>query len=415
MSRSILRYIGLGDSPNTKASPDPAKSTVRALPAAWYTTKEMYEFERRAIFSRKWLFVTHSSRLNQPGDFLRYKMAGYDIVIIMNRSGVVNAFHNVCRHRAYTVVEKNEGRASILSCRYHGWSYGLDGKLAKAPDYNRLDYFDKTKNGLFPIHVHVDSNGFIWINLDSSEKPEESWVEMFSGVDEQERFEKFDFNEYKLDHTYELEANYNWKIASDNFNECYHCKTTHPDVPTFLTIDSHDVDLKKNHMEHDQAPTEEQKAKGYDVNSTYYFPNVSMSISPHFMMIQKFMPEEASKTKVHYEIYRNQSSSEEDFRTIADTYARVMKEDKALCDRAQQNLNAGVFVNGELHPRWEKGPLHFQNQVREVITEHFKREKTEGQEIWPARQRVPKDTVSDQDMEICNGLGCGARQDILSW
>ena len=73
------------------------------------------------------------------------------------------------------------------------------------------------------------------------------------------------------------------------------------------------------------------------------------------MMIQKFMPSSATHTKVHYEVYRNKESSEEDFRTIADTYARVMKEDKALCDRAQANLNAGVFVNGELHPRWEKG------------------------------------------------------------
>ena len=73
------------------------------------------------------------------------------------------------------------------------------------------------------------------------------------------------------------------------------------------------------------------------------------------MMIQKFLPSSATKTKVHYEVYRNKTSSEEDFRTIADTYARVMKEDKALCDRAQANLNAGVFVNGELHPRWEKG------------------------------------------------------------
>lgn len=75
------------------------------------------------------------------------------------------------------------------------------------------------------------------------------------------------------------------------------------------------------------------------------------------MMIQKFLPVSASQTKVHYEVYRNKDSSEQDFRTIADTYARVMKEDKALCDRAQANLNAGVFINGELHPRWEKGPF----------------------------------------------------------
>lgn len=157
-------------------------------------------------------------------------------------------------------------------------------------------------------------------------------------------------------------------------------------------------------------------------------------------MIQKFQPSSAKQTKVHYEVYRNRNSSDEDFHTIADTYARVMKEDKALCDRAQANLNAGVFVNGELHPRWEKGepstptpftgpssqktdthtpqgPLHFQNQVREVVTEHFKREKAEAREIWPARQQIPRDAVSEEDQEICDGLGCGAPQPqgILSW
>ncbi|GAB7323139.1 hypothetical protein MBLNU13_g05640t1 [Cladosporium sp. NU13] len=411
----MFNFLSSGTQP--KPSVDSGKKApVRALPAAWYTTREMYEFERRAIFSRQWLFLTHSSRLQQPGDFLRYTVAGYDFVVLMDRTNKINAFHNVCRHRAYTVVEKDQGRASILSCRYHGWSYGLNGKLAKAPDYDKLKDFDKSQNGLFPVHVHIDTKGFIWVNLDSKETPEVPWDDSFAGADEQKRFEKFDFNNYKLDHTYELDANYNWKIASDNFNECYHCKTTHPDVPTFLTIDSHDVELKKGYMEHDQAPTEEQKAKGFDVNSTYYFPNVSMSVSPHFMMIQKFMPSSATHTKVHYEVYRNKESSEEDFRTIADTYARVMKEDKALCDRAQANLNAGVFINGELHPRWEKGPLHFQSQVREVITEHFQREKAEGREIWPARQQLPKDAVSESDMEICNGLACGGSvPEILSW
>lgn len=155
------------------------------------------------------------------------------------------------------------------------------------------------------------------------------------------------------------------------------------------------------------------------------------------MMIQKFMPSAASQTKVHYEVYRHKGSTEEEFRTIADTYARVMKEDKALCNRAQANLNAGVFINGELHPRWEKGssiiltttarstttnkipppgPLHFQSQVREVITEHFQREKAEGREIWPARQQLPKDATSESDMEICNGLSCGTQApSILSW
>lgn len=62
------------------------------------------------------------------------------------------------------------------------------------------------------------------------------------------------------------------------------------------------------------------------------------------------------------------------------------------------------------------GPLHFQSQVREVITEHFQREKAEGREIWPARQQLPKDAMSESDMEICNGLSCGTQApSILSW
>ena len=134
------------------------------------------------------------------------------------------------------------------------------------------------------------------------------------------------------------------------------------------------------------------------------------------MMIQKFMPSGPSKTLVHYEIYRNKRSSEADFRAIADTYARVMLEDKALCERAQKNLLAGVFVNGEMHPRWEKGPLFFQQTVREAIKEHFQREKREGREIWPARQRLPASaTMSAEDLEICDGLGCGSQKEMLAW
>ena len=223
--------------------------------------------------------MTHKSRLQQPGDFLRYKFAGFDVVINLDRSGNVRAFHNVCRHRAYTVVEKDCGKASIFACRYHGWSYGLDGKLAKAPSYQELEGFEKSKNGLFPVHVHVDTTGFIYINLDSKETPELPWEEHFKDVDKQERFTRFNFDDYVLDNSYTMEGEYNWKILSDNFNECYHCKTTHPDVPTFLTIDSHHVDVKDGHMQHDHASTAAQKAKGYDVNSTYYFPSTSMSVS----------------------------------------------------------------------------------------------------------------------------------------
>ena len=137
------------------------------------------------------------------------------------------------------------------------------------------------------------------------------------------------------------------------------------------------------------------------------------------MMIQKFLPQGPTTSKMHYEIFRNKTSRDEDFQTIATIYARVMSEDKALCEVAQQNLNAGVYVSGELHPRWEKAPLFFQQTVREVITEHFKREKALGQEIWPAKQKLPSGgnaVISEEDLEICKGLTCAPQQrEVLAW
>jgi len=280
---AVFNYLGFGGNalPKSKPQTEPKINATRAIPGQWYTTPEMFELERRAIFSRRWLLMTHKVRIPEAGNFLRYNVAGFDIVIIRGRNGVdVNAFHNVCRHRAYPVVEQDQGKKSILACKYHGWSYGLDGKLAKAPQYQELTGFDKAANGLFSIHTHVDINGFIWINMDGQkDKPEIPWEQEFENVDKQERFEDFNFDDYELDHTYELDGQYNWKIACDNFNECYHCPTTHPDVPAFLNTESADVEVKAGHMQHDHASTPEQRSKGFNVNSTYYFPNVSMSVS----------------------------------------------------------------------------------------------------------------------------------------
>ncbi|KAF2186008.1 ISP domain-containing protein [Zopfia rhizophila CBS 207.26] len=412
MAPALLNYFGLGRSATRNEETTP----VRALPASWYTSQEMYELERRAIFSRKWLLITHKLRLKEQGDFLRYDIARFDFVLTCDRSGNINAFHNICRHRAYPVVEANKGTAKIFACRYHGWSYGLNGKLAKAPGYQDLDGFDKSQNGLLPIHVHVDTNGFIWVNLDAKEEPEIAWEDDFDTVDKQERFSEFNFDDYEFDHNWEMDGGYNWKILADNFNECYHCKTTHPDVPSLANLESYDVNTKAGHIQHDAGTTSEQRAAGLRIASTYYFPNASMTVTPHFFFVQKFVPSGPTSSSMRYEVFRNKNSSEEDFQLINQMYKRIMSEDKVLCDLAQKNLNAGVFINGEMHPRMEKGPLYFQKVVRDTVTEHHKREKAAKQEIWPARQNLPNNAlVSQEDVEFCTGLACSSNNDALVW
>ncbi len=270
---AIQKSLGPRRSPTAKND----KTTVRALPASWYTSPEMYQLERRAIFSRKWLLITHKLRLTKPGDWLRYDVAGFQFVLCRDRENNINGFHNVCRHRAFPVVTEEKGSSKIFACKYHGWSYGLNGKLAKAPEYQELQNFDKDQNGLLPIHVHVDRNGFIWVNLDSKEKPEIAWDDEFEGVDQQQRFGDLNFEDYQFDHTWEMTGAYNWKLLADNYNECYHCPTSHPDIPSLADLSSYAVNTKAGHIQHDVASTPEQVAAGLKVVPTYYFPNASMN------------------------------------------------------------------------------------------------------------------------------------------
>ncbi|KAL4923688.1 aromatic ring-hydroxylating oxygenase subunit alpha [Aspergillus undulatus] len=401
---SLWNYLGVGSS---AAKPADDKNAVRALPSSWYTSQEMFELERRAIFSRKWLLTTHKLRLPNAGDWLRYEVSGFQFILVKDRQGEINAFHNVCRHRAFPVVTEEGGTARIFACRYHGWSYGLNGKLAKAPGYQDLAGFDKSKNGLLPIHVHIDNNGFIWVNMDASPEPEISWEQDFGGIDMQPRFQGINWDEYAFDHTWEMEGPYNWKILADNYNECYHCATTHPDIPSIADLNTYSVDTKDAGIIHDAHSKPEQIAAGLKVAATYYFPNASMTVSPHFILMQRFVPLEPAKSIMKYEVFRNKNSSDEDFNMIDSIYKRVMSEDKDLCAQAQKNLNTGVFVNGELHPTMEKGPLYFQKVVRDLVTEHFEKEQMEKHEIWPARQRVPKEaTASAKDEQFCASLSC---------
>jgi phenylpropionate dioxygenase-like ring-hydroxylating dioxygenase large terminal subunit len=274
MTSYLKTYLGLG-----QPTPVDDNKPVRALPASWYTSQDMYELERRAIFSRKWLLTTHKLRLPTNGDWLRYEVAGFEFIIVRDHKGNINAFHNVCRHRAFPIVTADSGHSYIFSCKYHGWSYGLSGNLAKAPGYQDLEGFDKSRNSLLPIHVHVDDKGFIWVNMDGKEKPEIAWSDDFAGIDVQPRFENYDWDNYQFDHVWEMEGDYNWKILADNYNECYHCQTSHPDIPAIADLSSYYVETEGGHIRHFGNPTEEQIARGFRVASTYYFPNASMNVS----------------------------------------------------------------------------------------------------------------------------------------
>lgn len=136
------------------------------FPEDWYTSDKLFQLEKRAIFSKTWLHVCHSSLFKKAGDYRTFQIANFSFVIILGKDGRLRAFHNVCRHRAYTVATKDAGSCLVLRCKYHGWSYDTQGKLIKAPKFEEVAGFDKSQNGLYEIRTFIDSSGFVYVNFD---------------------------------------------------------------------------------------------------------------------------------------------------------------------------------------------------------------------------------------------------------
>lgn len=115
---------------------------------------------------------------------------------------------------------------------------------------------------------------------------------------------------------------------------------------------------------------------------------------------------------MEYEVYRHKDATDEDFDLIDTMFKRILAEDKYLCNNTQRNLEAGIYLSGELHTRMEKGPLFIQETVRKLVRQHHELEKKLQREIWPAQQ-VLSDSVVEQDELLCSSLTC--RNDKLDW
>ena len=193
------------------------------VPAAPYYDPAYFERERRAVFLTSWIHVGHACELPQAGAFVRrdLEFARASLLIVRGADGAVRAFHNVCPHRGTQLVEEAAGRATRFSCRYHMWTFGADGALLSAPDFDAF-HLDKRDCGLKPVRLE-ECGGLLFVNFDAAAAPLRDWLGDYA-----ERLEQMPvarattFSEY----TYEIAAN--WKLTYDNFQENYHLRFVHP-------------------------------------------------------------------------------------------------------------------------------------------------------------------------------------------
>ena len=137
------------------------------LPADVYTSEEQFQREREHIFKKVWLNVGRVEQLPKPGDYFVQDIAvcQTSVIVVRSKDGSIHAFHNICSHRGNKVVWNKQGSCQVFTCKFHNWSYALDGRLRYIPDEESFFDLKKDELGLTPVAVEV-WEGFIFINVD---------------------------------------------------------------------------------------------------------------------------------------------------------------------------------------------------------------------------------------------------------
>ncbi|KAJ5638446.1 hypothetical protein N7528_000836 [Penicillium herquei] len=374
---------------------DIAVSKEPEVPRGWWDSREVFELERRAIFSKviipkffccckhftdlgiqSWLYLAHINQFAKPGSYQSFDIAGFPIFLIRGKDDKIRAFHNVCRHRAYTIARKETGASTVLGCRYHGWSYDTLGRLVKAPQFEDVPGFDKSENSLFEIHAHTTEKGWVFVNLDSGEPvPFEDSLQ--GSLEDLKRDSGLGTkSEWVTGQT--LTGSFNWKLgATDrhfkNALAQLEQKISETLRPSFTTQLMRALTLKNK----------KSTCSLFPGTLIYSFEKADLGVA------FTILPASQTTTQIRYDIFDSGSAQETDEGALAKIIEGVLRQlvNKMESDFGSVTQNA-VESSATTH------------RILSQLREHQKMEKMRGGQILPA-MRQPKGSSLFQQAEQC--------------
>jgi Rieske 2Fe-2S family protein len=200
----------------------------KTLPGVAYHSEATYARDKERVFYRNWIYVGRADRVAKPGAWLRVEIADESILVVRGKDEQIRAFYNVCRHRGSRICDDEQGEVRThLRCPYHAWGYALDGTLVTTPMIER-DEIDRPSTSLWPVYVDV-WEGFVFVNL-SREEPRPLVEHLADQQDETLGLARFGLADLRIGKITVNEVRANWKIVLENYNECLHCPTIHPEL-----------------------------------------------------------------------------------------------------------------------------------------------------------------------------------------
>ncbi len=346
------------------AAQAPGRAT--ALPARFYTGPAMAALDRRAIFDRHWQLVAHTSRLQHAGDHVVADLAGLPVVAVRGADGTLRVLHNVCRHRAGPLALCDGLAAKSLRCKYHGWTYGLDGALKSAPEMADAEGFDVAAIRLPQLHARV-WQGLLFACGAEDPPPFDGLV---AGIDARIGHQRA-LEGYGRHHHVGYDIACNWKAYVDNFLEGYHLPHVHPALNRLLDYRSYRVELSDWHSLQ-WSPLESDNAVYGNGDALYYWlwPNTMLNILPGRLQTNRVLPLGADRCRVEFDYYQaDAAGGAADREADLDFSDAVQREDIAICEAVQRGLASGSYRAGRLNPLREQAVHQFHELLRRAYRE----------------------------------------------
>ena len=323
---------------------------METLPWSWYSDPTVLRLEQDRIFARAWQYAGHVGDAPEPASYFSARAGDIPVLVVRGRDGDLRAFVNVCRHRGFELVD-GAGQRETIQCGYHAWTYDLDGALRAAPRSDREREFRRDELGLVPVRVET-WGPFVFVNPSDDAPP----LHEALGPVPAQVAELFDVDTLRFRLRAETELACNWKIACENFLECYHCAVAHPEFSALVDVSPDAYRLEADGATSSQfGPLRDGGGflgEGTVRRSQFHFvwPNVGINIFPGHanLSIGPILPVGPERTQRFLDYFFAGDAPDEWIRELLEFDDRVGREDAALVERVQRGVRSGAIASGRL-------------------------------------------------------------------
>ena len=333
---------------------DPRIEHASTLPSRCYLEPETLEAENRRIFARTWQLVGRAAQVREPGEYFTATVANEPLLIVRGADGVLRAMSNVCRHRAGPVA-RGAGRRPVLQCGYHGWTYGLEGKLLQTPEFDGVDGFDREACTLPQFRVE-SWLGLVFVNLAADAPPLRDMLPEVTAD-----LERIDGGGFLLAASKRWELDCNWKVYVDNYLEGYHIPIVHPALFRALDYARYWTETKGVHsLQHAPVKRSERLRGDDDVRYYWIFPNLMLNVYADNFSTNLILPMGPGRTLTLFDWYfRDPAGAGPQIEETVAFSDEIQLEDIEICEAVQRGLGSTTYDRGRYSPQRENGVHHF--------------------------------------------------------